>query len=415
MLTGSNLVQTKQYNLRLVHETIRLLGPVSRAEIARRTALTGQTVSNLVRELLSVGLVHETERMQEGRGAPSTALVINPDGAYAIGLDLNRDHLTGVLVDIAGRVRQRVHRTAEAPSPDDALDMIAEVTETLVERQQLSRDRVWGVGIGVPGPMRHGHGADRYLVSPDALPGWQDVPLASLARERLALPVFLENNAAAAAAGERWYGTGRQIETFFYLFFGTGLGGGLVINGRPHLGASGNAAEIAYLPATLADAGLAGGPSHIGACFDLPRLYETLRRDGTAAHTPRELGRLLVKGHPALLDWMDTAADHLTGLVLVVEYLLDPEAIFYGGRLPDNMLIGLMERVARRLPERRTASKAAAPRHLLATAGADAAALGVATLPISESFAPALRVLLKRRGARAGAPAGLSARAGVAR
>src|SRR5687767_4756515 len=110
MLTGTNLLYTKQYNLRIVAQVIRVAGPISRAEIARRTSLTGQTVSNLVRELVDLGLVAEAERRREGgRGAPSTALVINPGGAYAIGLDFNRDHLTGVLVDLAGTVRQRAY------------------------------------------------------------------------------------------------------------------------------------------------------------------------------------------------------------------------------------------------------------------------------------------------------------------
>ena len=108
MLTGSNLVHTREYNLRIVHEVIRLYGPLSRAEIARRTALTGQTVSNLVKDLVELGLVQEGERQRDGgRGAPSTALAVNPDGCYSVGLDFNRDHLTGVLVDLAGTARQR--------------------------------------------------------------------------------------------------------------------------------------------------------------------------------------------------------------------------------------------------------------------------------------------------------------------
>jgi predicted NBD/HSP70 family sugar kinase len=95
---------------------------------------------------------------------------------------------------------------------------------------------------------------------------------------------------------------------------------------------------------------------------------------------------------------MDDASDHLTGLVLAIEYLLDPEAICFGGRLSDRVVGGLMERVARQLPERRIEGKTTAPRHLLATAGVDAGALGVATLPIYEIFAPAHTVLLKQRG-----------------
>lgn len=401
MLTGTNLLYTKQYNLRIVHEVIRLFGPLSRADVARHTALTGQTISNLVKELLDIGLIHETERRQEGRGAPAMALAINPDGAYAVGLDFNRDHLTGVLVDLAGTVRQRDVVEMEFPTPGEALALMVGMTERLIAAQGLAHEAICGVGIGIPGLMHHAPGRAGYLVNPTAFPGWHDVPLADWLRERLTLPVFLENNATAAAMGERWYGAGQQIDTFFYLFFGSGLGGGVVINGRPYCGHTGNAGEIGYLPLTLADPG-GGGASHAGQHFDLPQLYDALRADGVDVRTPADLEALLVAGHPRLLGWMDRAADHLTGLVLAVEYLLDPQAIFFGGRFPDGILKGFMDRVAQRAPGRRMLGKGTAPRYRLATAGADAPALGVATLPMYELFAPAPQVLLKQGRLRSG-------------
>jgi predicted NBD/HSP70 family sugar kinase len=400
VLTGTNLVYTKKYNLRIVHEVIRLFGPLSRAEVARHTELSVQTVSNLVKELLALRLVQEGGRRSEGRGAPSTDLTLNPDGAYAIGLDLDRDHLTGLLVDLAGQVRQRIHVELDSPSPSEALDLMCETAQSLVARQGLRLDQVAGLGVGVPGPMHHADDGHGYVVNPTAFPGWQNIPLASWLRNRLDMPVYLENNAMAAAVGERWYGAGRQIGTFFYIYFGSGLGGGLVMNGQPYQGFTGNAGEIGYLPTILARGGSTHGAEevpHVGLHFNMPRLYARLREDGSAASSLEDLDRLLAEEHPALLDWMDHASDHLTGLVLAIEYLLDPEAICFGGRLSDRVVGGLMERVARQLPQRRIEGKATAPRHLLATAGVDAGALGVATLPIYEIFAPAHTVLLKQR------------------
>ncbi|HEX9107789.1 MAG TPA: ROK family protein, partial [Longimicrobiales bacterium] len=252
-----------------------------------------------------------------------------------------------------------------------------------------------GVGIGVPGPMHMGEGGKAYVVNPRAFPGWHDIPLADWARERLAMPIFLENNATAAAVGERWYGGGRQIRTFFYIYFGSGLGGGLVLGGQPYEGFTGNAGELGYLPAVTGDA--AGDePSHVGLDFNLPRLYEKLRADGTEARTPEDLELLLSEGNPRLLAWIERASDHLTGLVLAVEYLVDPEAIFFGGRLPDRMLQTLLDGVEARLPGRHVGDGLPGPAYLLATAGADAAALGVATLPLYAAFAPAPHVLLKQ-------------------
>lgn len=399
MLTGSNLLHTKQFNLRIVHETIRLAGPLSRAAIARHTALTGQTVSNLVRQLLDRGLVVETARRSEGRGAPSTDLAINPEGAFAVGLDFNRDHLTGVLVDLAGTVRERAHTDLEFPTPREALDRMVEMTEALIGAHAIDRARVCGVGIGVPGlmhPAPDGHG---YVVTPTAFPGWHDVPLARWVHERLGLSVLLGNNATAAAVGERRYGVGRQLDTFFYVFLGSGLGGAIIIDGRPYEGATGNAGEIGYLApqlgAAAAPAHGADAVDHVGLHFNLPVLFDRLRADGVDVRTAAELAPLLEAGNPTLLAWLDTAVDHLTGLVLAVEYVLDPEAVIIGGRLPDPLLERLCHDVSRAVPARRVRGKTTTPRLLMATAGSDAAALGVATLPIDQCFAPAPQVLLK--------------------
>ena len=403
MLTGTNLVYTKQYNLRIVHEVIRLFGPLSRAEIARRTELTVQTVSNLTKELLAAGLVCEAGQRQEGRGAPSMALALNPAGAYAIGLDLDRDHLTGVLVDLSGTVRQRIHVELDFPTPAQALELLVETANGLMEGQGLRRAAVSGVGIGVPGPMHLGEDGKDYVVNPRAFPGWHDIPLAGWVRERLAMPVFLENNATAAAVGERWYGGGRQIRTFFYIYFGSGLGGGLVMNGQPYEGFTGNAGELGYLPASAPDTPPGEERPHVGLDFNLSRLYEKLRADGTDARTPEDLELLLSERNPRLMAWIDRAAEHLTSLVLAIECLIDPEAIFFGGRLSDRLLQTLLDRVEALLPLRQVGDGLPGPAYLLATAGADAAALGVATLPLYEAFAPAPHVLLKQGRGAAGA------------
>ena len=401
MHQGTNLVYAKQYNLRIVHEVVRRFGPLSRGDIARRTGLTVQTISNLVKELLALGLVFETERRPQRRGAPSSAIGINPEGTFALGLDLDRDHLTGVVVDLAGGVRQRKHVDLDFPTPSEALDLMVETAESLMAAQGLAPDEVSGVGVGVPGLMHRAEDGQGYVVNPTSFPGWHDVPLAAWLRERLGMPVLLENNATAAAIGERLYGAGQRFRTFFYVYIGSGLGGGVVIEGQAYPGFTGNAGEIGYLPTVLS-----GDPTgtdetpHVGTHFRLPRLYQLLRAEGREARTPDDLDRLLSEGNATLLEWMDDAADHLTGLVLAVEYVLDPEAIFFGGRLPKRVIAGLMERVACHLPKRRIAGKVAGPRHLLATAGADAAALGVATLPIYEAFAPAPHILLKKAAAR---------------
>ncbi len=399
MLVGTNLKYTKAYNFRIVLETIRRFGPLSRAEIARRTELTAQTVSNITRELLDMNLVREAERLREGRGAPSILLALNAEGAFSIGLDLDKDHLTGVLVDFVGQVRERMHYELNFPSPSEAMDLLTETTQELMRRHDLSREHIWGVGVGLPGPMDISKDSvATNVANPKAFPGWHNIPVADILRKRLALPVYLENNATAAAIGERWYGDGQHIGTFFYLYFGAGLGGGLVIDGQPHEGHTGNAGEVGYCYLPTSSTPGSEPPSerpHLGVLFNLPRLYQRLREQGTEAAHPEDLARLYEANHAILNEWLDTGAQHLAPVLLTIEYLLDPEAIFFGGRLPDVIFRALRDRIEAILPHLRIEEKPSAMDIRIATAGIDAAALGVATLPMYHSFAPAPGVLLK--------------------
>lgn len=396
MLTGTNLKYTKAYNYRIVLETIRLFAPLSRADIARRSALTPQTVSNIVKRLINASLIREADKRREGRGAPSITLEINPDGAYSIGIDLDRDHLTGVLVDLSGAVVQRVHFERNFPSPAQALDLITDMVEQFTAYPDLAPNRISGVGIGFPGPIEITDGnVVTNMVNPKAFPGWQHVPVVDLLTEHIDLPIYLENNATAAAVGERWYGAGQHLSNFFYTFFGVGLGGGIIINGRPYGGHTRNAGELGYIP-TIHN-GEATGYSHVGEHFHLPHLYETLREQGFVASNPSDLLPLHEQGNSHLMEWLDAAIRHLATLLLTIEYLIDPEVIFFGGRLPTPLLGTMIDRLDEMLPTLRISGKPKGPVLKRATAGEDAAALGVATLPIYDYFAPAPSRLMKNQ------------------
>jgi predicted NBD/HSP70 family sugar kinase len=404
MLTGTNLKYTKAYNYRIVLETIRLHGPFSRAQVARGTSLTAQTVSNIVRELMDAGLVVEAGKRQNGRGAPATTLKTNPDSAFSVGLDFNRDHLTGVLLDFSGEVRRRVHHDLDLLAPEAALDLMHETAEALIDGHGAARDTLTGVGVGFPGPLDISEGNVAHsVVSPKKFAGWDHVSVARTLQERLSLPVFLENNATAAATGERWYGAGQEIDTFFYLHLGAGLGGGIVLDGSPFDGHSGNAGELGYLPALGSTGpGASDGPpappqTHAGERFHLPMLYQELRDAGFEATVPADLVAIYDDGPPPLLRaWLDAAGRELSHLLLSVEYLIDPEAVFMGGRLPDVIVHDLLQRLRETLPELRTVRKLTTPRLMKATAGIDAAVLGAGTLPFYKFFSPAPHLLLKQ-------------------
>lgn len=382
MLKGTNLEHARVHNLRTVLEMVRLYGPISRADTARRTGLTAQTVSNLVTVLLEQGLLHESGYHQGPRGRSSTLLEVNPGGAYSIGLDLDRGHLTSLLVDLSGTVRGRSHLELSFPGPIPALELMTRAVEELAST--VDRDRIWGVGVGFPGPLRIGQGVVDNIINPEGFPGWENVSMREQLSGRIEFAVFLENNATAAAMGESYYGAGSQLESYFYAFLGVGLGGAIIQNGRPVRGWQGNAGELGFMPTLPAD----GSGDYLGRHFDLFRLYDLLgKRHGEVA-TTAAVAELLARGDADVLAWLDRAAEGLAPMLVAAEYLLDPQAIIVGGAWPQALVDALLAKLAAKLPPLRSALMPTAAPLVRAELGSDAVARGVATLPLHELLAP---------------------------
>jgi len=359
MLTGTNLTYTKAFNYRIVFETIRLFGPISRADIARRSNLTAQTVSNIVKRLLDTDLIREGQKRQDGRGAPSITLEINPDGAYSIGIDFNRDHLTGILLDLTGNVQQHLFYELETPSPDETVELMSSSIKELMTKQKLDESRISGIGISFPGPIDFSRNKSvATLVNPKAFPNWINVPVLEMLSKQVNVPIFLENNASAAAVGERWYGAGRHVSSFLYIFFGAGLGGGLILNGQLYDGITGNAGEIGYLPYSgqISMLGSSSRP-HIGEHFNLSKLYKWLNNQGIHVSRPGDLLGLYEKKNPAFMEWLELGKQILAPALLSFEYIVDPEIIFLGGRLPELIIQDLCGDLKNRMDDMRIDSK----------------------------------------------------------
>lgn len=237
------------------------------------------------------------------------------------------------------------------------------------------------------------------MVNPKAFPNWVNVPVLEMLSRHLDLPIFLENNASAAAIGERWYGDGRHSSSFLYIFFGAGLGGGLVLNGQLYDGITGNAAEIGYLPYSGPVSMLSNSDRpHIGEHFNISRLYKWLDKKGVRASRPADLLSLYEKRNPPFMEWLEQGINILTPAFLSIEYIVDPEVIFLGGTLPEAIILDLCNGLKSRLPKLRIDGKKTGPELRLATAGSDASALGAATLPMFDLFAPQHEVLVKQNG-----------------
>jgi predicted NBD/HSP70 family sugar kinase len=392
-VAGTNLEQAKSHNRRVVIEAVRANGALSRAEIARMTALSSQTISNIVAELEEAGIVKAAARRKSGRGQPATPLSIDPDGAYSIGLQLDHRELIGVVVDLAGRVRARSLVAVDQPGPEQALPAMQRAIAKLLKAARIDRSRLLGVGLAMPGPF----GVEGITsVGPTALPGWQDFPIEAELGRRAGLPVIVENDATAAAIGERLHGVARRLDSFVYLFIGTGLGAGLFLGGHLFKGSAHNAGEIGHMIVEPD-----GRPCPCGnrGCLErylsLRAAYEWLKFPDPDRASPEMLTELLAKGDRRLDRWIASVLPPMRRAVNILESMLDPDAIVLGGFLPLPLLEMLFQRLEPLPPSVGARHQRTTPRILIGAAGRETSALGAAALPIFDEINPRFDVLLK--------------------
>jgi predicted NBD/HSP70 family sugar kinase len=223
-----------------------MLGVASRADVARWTGLSRSTVSSIVAELLAEGLV--VDREEDGRsgsagGRPPALIALDPAAGVAVGIDFGKRHLAVAAADLSHRIL--AEEWVEMPEDYEAevgMDRAVELVETVLADSGAERDRILGVGMGLPGPV-HRSGI---VGSSAILPGWAGTRGAERMAERLGLEVWLGNDANLGALSEATWGAGRDLSAVVYLKLSTGIGAGIVIGGKLFGGAGGTAGEIGH-------------------------------------------------------------------------------------------------------------------------------------------------------------------------
>src|SRR5829696_1596541 len=231
----------KDLNERTVLDAIRNGAPISRAEISRLVGISKPTVSLALQSLLDAGLVRETAPDPGRPTYGATFFEVVPEAGLVLGLDLGARFLRGAICDLRGEIRARQDVELDGADAEGAIDAIAALHASLAGAGGLPLDRIDGAVVGVPGVVDAKTGRLSLATNVSGLEGrdWG----ADL-RNRLRLPVTVENDINLAAVGERWRGMARGAEDFVFLSVGTGLGAGLVLRGELHRGRNGAAGEV---------------------------------------------------------------------------------------------------------------------------------------------------------------------------
>ncbi|MFE4329170.1 ROK family protein [Streptomyces sp. NPDC056831] len=243
--SGANLPTLRSHNAALVLDLLRVAGErgISRLELAERTGLTPQAVSKITARLRAEGLATDAGHRASTGGKPRTVLRLVPDAGYAVGMHLDRDELTVVLVDLAGAVAASRTAPLDFGAPADEVVAVAAYAVAAVRDggAQPVELPVLGVGVAVPGPLDHRGGV---LHRVTGFPQWDGYPLRDALAARTGLPVVVDKDTNAAALGLALRAAGAG--DFAYLHLGTGLGAGLVLGGGLHRGARTGAGEFGH-------------------------------------------------------------------------------------------------------------------------------------------------------------------------
>lgn len=431
---GTNLPKVGQYNRAVVLDQIQLADGVSRVEIAQHTGLTPQTVSGIVRRLIDEGIVHEDGARTSNGGKPRTVLRINADAGRAVGLHFDPVELAAVVVDLLGRPLVTARRPTPRPGdPATVTAAMAELVDEVLREAGVQRDRVLGLGLAAPGPIDQHVGM---VISPPQLADWSRVPIKEMLATATGLEVTLDNDATAAAVGERWAGAGRGVANFAYFHLGTGVGGGLVLGHQVHRGGSMNAAEFGHtsvaadgpdcycgnrgcleslvnppaivaaahhLLATAAAAPAAAAPALVRsaaakaalagvdpAASSLAALYRT---DPAAVDHPA-ICLAAAAGDPLATAVIDAAAEHLAIVAVNVVNIVDVDLVILGGHGIRHVEGRFRQAVVRALATRPLARHIRVVDVAVSPLGVDSAVIGGAALVLHATYSPQVSSLL---------------------
>lgn len=399
-LIGQRSETVRRSNLSAIVRELHVRGPLSRSDLVALTGLTRSTIRGLIGELVAGGLVAEVPNAPAGSpGRPSPIVRPEPDGAVVIALEVNVDSLAAARVEFGGSVRQlmRVDRPRGHLAVDEIVDDLVDLARPLLAG--TAPDALIGIGVAVAGIVRRGDGLVR--MAPNL--GWRDVPLADRLRAALptAAPVSVANEADLGGLAEHRRGAAVGVDSVLYVMGEVGVGGNLIVDGRPVIGMDGYAGEIGHMPVNPA-----GGRCGCGAtgCWETEVGERAiLVRAGRAPDGGRaaidEVARAADDGDGSALAALEDVGRWLGIGIAALVNVLNPRRVVIGG---------IFERL---YPLLAGAAEAAVAAHALPPAregleivpgslGVDAPIIGAAELAFEPLLVdPALQLGLRSRSA----------------
>ena len=389
-MRGGDTGRLRSYNERLVMSAVLRAGALSKAEIGREIGLSGQAASVIVNRLIADGLLLKRDKIRGQVGQPSTPIAANPDGAFSLGIKIGRRSCEAILVNLLGEVVGSERKAYHAPFPDETIAAaIAQARRLLGRLDDGARRKVVGLGIAMPGELHSW--ADELDLAPGVLDGWRDADVVGLLEDAIGLPTALHNDATAACAAEMIAGRAITVRSALYVYLGTFIGGGVVIDGKLYSGEQLNAGAIGSMPSGGPDRGAASGQLiHSVSVLTLERALLAAGVDPVIALAGEEVERA-----GAVFDaWAEDAIPELSRAVVSALSVIDFQTIVIDGLLPPAWRERMTQRVAQAI-DGFNRSGLSPVRIVAGSIGPMARVLGAAMLPLEERFSPDTDILFR--------------------
>ncbi len=414
---GGTVSQEPAEMFALVLAAVRSGGVRTRPDLVRHLRLGRNAVGQRVAELTELGILEDGSLAPSTGGRPSRELRFRSEAGSYLVAELGATHLQAGLTDLDGTVlAERTEAFDVAVGPRDSLDRLEALFDEILERAAGPRAPVWGIGVGLPGPVEFSRGRP---VSPPIMPGWDGYPVRDRLAARYAAPAWVDNDVNVLALGELKAGIGVGEQDLLYVKVGTGIGAGLISAGRLHRGAQGAAGDIGHVSvldddSVLCRCGNTGCLEAVAGGFALARdglaaaqsgisrpLAELLGDTGTV--TTEDIILAAARGDATSLDLLTRSGSLIGRTLAALVNFYNPSLIVMGGQISEShpaFLGALRTSVYRR-------SMALATRDLRITIsplGDGAALRGAASLVADELFSPECLGQWIRGGSPAGRP-----------
>lgn len=377
---GSNQARVRNHNARLILSLASRSGGMPKAEMARLTGLSAQTISVIVRELEAEGLLLRGAPQRGRVGQPSVPMALDPDGAFALGLSVGRRSVTMVLVDFTGKVRETRRRVHQYPDLSDTLSFaLASASDLLGGLSSERRSRVAGLGIAVPDEIWNW--TEILGVDDAAMADWREIDVAQALETGTGIKTVSQNDCTAACCAEYAFGAGGEIGDFAYFYVASFIGGGIVLNGALYPGPTGNAGAFGSMPVTLKD----GTRKSLLGSASLFLMEDMLTEEGRDPSAIWLSPDVWPDFGAAEERWIAMAANYIAQAISSVCSTIDFPTIVIDGAFPPAMRTRLVD-ATRKALEAEDMRGLYRPRLLPGTIGPAARAVGGAALALVSDY-----------------------------